>query len=282
MKPEQFQYPEGAAEPLVQRLHRTETGSGNLDRNQEERNPITPELREKYDKQLAALGELMKDSGVWWQLDGAMNISLYQKKRGGDYIGEHADIDMSVRRDELPKLQEYLRQKGYGLFIRTKDGKYRDWRRVGSEVFKVGRGESPHIVAIDETGVIRTDADLVKVEMAVIDVDDEGFPLANKARYPKEWLSDHLMELGGEELHLSHPARFLIWKIWMGRGYDEKDFELLARTGELKLEDIDAVERVLEDEVQKNNLEKEKDFAEAEAFVRNRLTKMRAILGSKS
>jgi len=187
MNSEESKYSEGAFEPVHQRLHRSETGStGGIARELTERPPITPELRERYDKEVVALGRLLNGAGAWWQLDGAMNVSLLQKEKGGDYIGMHADIDASVRRDELPRLEEYLKEKGYGLFLRTKDEEWRNWRRVGAEAFEIEKGVSPHFVAIDEEGVIRKDSELTKIEVSVIDFDAEGFPVANQVRYPAE------------------------------------------------------------------------------------------------
>ncbi len=272
MNPKEFEHPEGASEPVIQRTRAG--GDHDLKREMTERPPITPELREKYDRQLTTLAQLMKEAGTWWQLDGMMNVSLYRKQKGGDYIGQHADIDMAVRRDELQKLEGFFRSRGYGLFIRAKDGDFRDWRRVGHKAFHPTKGWSPHIVAIDDSGVIR-DSELKKVEISIIDFDQEGFPLANGVRYPKEWLGDRIMSLKGEEIHLSHPARLVMWKIWMNRGYDEKDFDLLAETNALTDKDVDDVEAVLREMARHNWWDKAPGFDRESAAIKARLGKLR-------
>ena len=104
-------------EPLIQEF-RPEEWPSRVIEDHLDRRPPTPEEREKMDRELIDLGNLMKDSNVWWQLDGALNISLSE----GDYIGVHRDIDVSFLREDIPKLETYLKERGYGLFLFKREG----------------------------------------------------------------------------------------------------------------------------------------------------------------
>ena len=242
------EWPKGPAEPVIQERTKSELGK-TFQSDESERPVITNVEREQAEAKLAALGKLMNNSHLWWQLDGSLNLSLRHKEQGGDYIGTHSDIDISILRQELPELETYLKEHGYALFLQSKDGENRSFRRIGSAHFArrvVGNTrETPYIAAIDDQGNIRTDVDLVRIQVSVIDTDSEGNPSERGLSYPKEWLEGTTTHLNGVPLVLSHPARHLLFKIWYTREYDNKDIQLWSEMNALSSADLNTLERLL-------------------------------------
>jgi hypothetical protein len=277
MSPE---WPKGPTEPLIQDLEKSEITSSRINAATPDRPEISEAEREQTEKELRALGELMGGSGLWWQLDGTLTASLRQKERGGDYIGAHSDIDISVLRSELPELEEYLKRTGYGLFLISRNGERRTFRRVSHTVF-TGRSlddtrEAPYIGAIDEHGNIRTDADLVRMQVAIVDIDTDGNPSERGVSYPKDWLEGEVITLDGVPLVLSHPARHLFFKIWHTRSYDEKDIDLIADMDLLTTEDLDTLERIVLSKASDPSwLKEKKHYVKDESMLRSRLAKLR-------
>lgn len=217
-----------------------------------ERPAVTTEVKEKMDRELIALGNLMQNSSVWWQLDGALNISLLK----GKYIGAHADVDISVMRDGINKLDEHLSSMRYGLFLTKKEGEARIYRRVSAKDFDRRDWDwQMCLAAIDEQGKIRFDADLPIIDVAVIEKGDKGEAIGWRGTVmPKRWLEGKIIDFHGTKINLSSPARLLFYKILFTRTYDLDDLKQLAETGELTLQDIQEVKTAVDPIL--------KDFAE--------------------
>jgi hypothetical protein len=242
------EWPRGRTEPVIQDINKSELGQS-VKASVSERPKMTSLEKEHLEARLIALGQLLGNSHVWWQVDGSLVLSLRKKEKGEDYIGVHSDIDVSVRRDELPALESYLKEHGYALFLQSKEGENRSFRRIGNGNFTrrmVGdTRETPYIAAIDEHGSIRTDTELVRMQVSVIDTDAEGNPSERGLSYPKEWLEGSVTDLNGTPLPLSHPARHLLFKIWYTREYDEKDIEVWAEMHALSTQDMDTLEHIV-------------------------------------
>lgn len=240
----------GPTEPVLQDLSRKAFKGPKMEKSgQRERIIVTDSARERMDKEMVALGTLMNGAPVWWQLDGSLNVSLRKKAQGGDYIGEHSDVDISVMKSELAELEDYLKERGYGLFLRSKDGNMRTFRRVGHGVFKgrklEGTWEAPYIMAMDERGEILPGVDLARIQVSIVDTDAEGNPEERDIVYPREWLTGEAVKVNGTSVMLSHPARYLLFKVLQMRDYDDKDLEELATLRTLTKEDISTVERLV-------------------------------------
>lgn len=205
-------------------------------KDDEERPQVTPELEEAMDKEILTLGNLMKGWDSWWQLDGSLNISLQR----GEYIGTHADVDMSILESDVVHLEVYLKERGYGLFAMTKDEDKRIFRRVGAQKFvHPDRDWHLRFGAIDENGKIRTDADLTTIDVAVTRRNARGDALGwRDVPLPEHWLKGETIDFKGVPINLSHPARFLFNKIWFMRKYDDTDLNIFAKMGALSMEDI--------------------------------------------
>ena len=281
------EWPKGATEPVIQDFKKSEITSSRIHTTTLDRPKISEVEREQTEKELKKLGELMGDSDVWWQLDGTLTASLREIKHGGDYIGAHSDIDISVLRSELPKLEQYLKEKGYGLFLISRNGDQRTFRRVGYKVFSSrslnGVREAPYIAAMDEQGNIRIDADLVRVQVAIVDIDTDSNPSERGVNYPKSWLEGETVTVNGVPIILSHPARHLFFKIWQTRGYDEKDIDLIAEMNLLTNKDLDTLENiVLSKAADPAWWEENKHYVKDDSVLRSRLAKLRKHLTEKN
>lgn len=264
--------------PLIQEVSKEEWPSRGFESEAPERPPVTPETKEKMDRELVALGNLMKDSGIWWQLDGALNISLLK----GEYIGTHVDVDISVLRNQVPEFEQYLAEHGYGLFLRKRDSTTGDriFKRVGAKAFERDeKGEwQLRIGAMDEAENINLKADLVSAEVAVVEKNTDGKPLGwGGAVLPEEWLTGETIDFHGTPINLSHPGRFLFNKIWFVRGYDQGDLEEFAKTNALSLDDVDDVEQLVTSVLE--NLEREKRMdTERAGRIRSRFPWLRELI----
>lgn len=243
------EWPTGPSEPLIQKIEKAKLNGNAFPENATERPAITDDEREKIEAGVSALAEIMEHSHVWWQLDGSLNISLRNKKQGLDYIGMHSDIDFSVLRHELPQFEEHLRKNGYGLFLRSREGSARSFRRVGNSVFTNrlldSTRETPYIAAINEQGEIRTDTGLTRAQVSVVDTDEHGDPNERGISYPREWLEGEQTTVNGVPIMLSHPARYLLFKIWFTRPYDYQDIKLFAELHAISKKDLETVEHIV-------------------------------------
>ncbi len=184
----------------------------------ESRPPITPELREKMDREIAAFGKLMEGSGIWWQLDGALTISIRNIAKGGDYIGMHKDIDFSVLSSDLTKLRNHIESQGYGLRYYKRDPKKDEmyfWRVPLGEVKPKWDGKL-RVVKIDEkTREIDTKADTVIAGPIIYRRGEQGEFLGWRGMtFPQKWLEGETVEVKGVKIPLSHPARFVFNKLF--------------------------------------------------------------------
>jgi hypothetical protein len=206
------------------------------------------EEREAMDSDINKLGKIFGGSNVRWQLDGALNISLMK----GEYIGVHKDVDLSIEADDLEKLDDQLGQQGYGLFLSTEhptDKTKRQMERVGPRQFREASGVHPMIVAIDEYGKIKENEKLNYIDVHLIKRDKEGNPLGHGGvKLPVKWCEPQPKEYQGTEINLSHPAKVAYFKIHGTRSLDANDLRILTEIGDLKVEDVDEISQVFEEE----------------------------------
>lgn len=246
MTPEQRRMSEERAEFHLQELPPWDDFEVNsVDENYERRQP-TPEQREQMIRTLEELGDLMAGTDARWQLDGAMNISLY----GGDFIGVHKDTDISVEPEDLPSLEGHLLRRGFALFeSQTRDDVNgpRRLKRVSADQVRRSGGENVAVNRVDERGKIIPGGDLNSIDLHLIRRDAEGRGVGNKGTpLPERWMFPSQRGMsGGPEISTSHPARTLYYKLYQGRNYDFTDLDRLAETGVLTEQDIDEVEQVL-------------------------------------
>ena len=216
-----------------------EDGLGNEDI---ERRPCTQKEKEKLNDSIEQLGDFFSGSDFLWQLDGALNISLYR----GEYIGIHKDIDVSIDSREIEKIESFIAKKGYGFFLSSwnQEKKQRTFERVDSTKFIKNRNLQWMIIAIDENGKRRHDGSLSHIDTHIIRWNEDGEPLGHyETTIPKEWLTPEVITFHGRKINCSNPALAAYHKLFFTRAYDDNDLKLLAQSGKLTLEDIDLVEQ---------------------------------------
>ena len=220
-----------------------------IDQQGSRREPTERE-REKMDKSLSALGQLFEGTGIRWQLDGALNISLMR----GEYIGIHKDLDVSIEADEMTLLEKKLGERGYGLFLSyLKDpeqprGK-KVMERVSAAMFldaaEKDHGRHPMIAAVDAKGLIREVGDLNFIDTHVVRRVD-GDPIGwHGVRLPQDWYEPVSTPFQGTELLLSKPAKVAYFKLHGTRSYDKTDLKLLAESGKMTATDVEQVATVM-------------------------------------
>ena len=217
--------------------------------------PPTPEARELMDKSLAALGRLFTGTGLRWQLDGALNISLIR----GEYIGLHKDVDISVEAEEMTLLEKKMSERGYGLFLSYSQENdpvgNKILERVNAAAFLVAAesdqtGKHPMIAAVDAEGKVRNDTDLNFIDTHVVRRLD-GQPIGWQGiKLPNEWYEPVPQKMQDTEIMLSHPAKVAYFKLHGERNYDATDLKLLAESGKLTLADVDQITQLITAEQQ--------------------------------
>jgi hypothetical protein len=231
-------------------LHRVQERPAFRDETQgafEIRPIATPEKTEEMDQKLLLLSNLLKGAGIRWQLDGAINISLWN----GSYIGAHKDVDLFIEPEDLEALEKHLYKKGYGLFLTSHhaQGETKTMTWVSASEFRQAHyGQS--LVALDENGNIRFHAPLNFMDVHLVQRDEKRRPLGQSGTpLPSEWYDPQPFVYQGHELFLSHPAKVAYFKLHKGRSYDLTDLLALAKTKVLTLKDVDTLEYVIEQEM---------------------------------
>jgi hypothetical protein len=264
-----------SSEFLVQEVSPDEWPSRNLDRGKERPVPTLAE-RDAMTRELVVLGKLLEDSGVWWQLDGALNISILRE----DYIGVHGDVDVSFIREDLPQLEKHLSLRGYGMFRYLQkeqpDGsKHRTLHRVGALEFRGGADAARdwwqlRLIAVDERGKFYRDSDHPVLDTAVMERNPAGRPTGwRDVVFPDRWLEGEAVDFHGVSINLSHPARFIFNKMFFRRHFDEKDLHQYAETGVVTAQNLDEVEQVL------GQLKRQEDMEDAVTWAERRIDQIR-------
>lgn len=240
---------EGTAELKFQERDPFDDFIDQIDQNGERRPPNDYE-KERMDYRLTKLGEIFAGSNVNWHLDGAMNISLLR----GDYIGVHKDVDISVDAKDVEQLVSHLENVGYGLFLSyasdpTSEKGKKTLERVGAKAFTEEEMAHLMIAAVDKAGKILDNEELNFIDVHLVKRDGEGNPLGyGDCPLPKEWFKPKVVEVNGQFINASYPAKVVFYKLHSTRNYDMTDLEKLAETGVITEDDLLQIEKAFEDE----------------------------------
>lgn len=216
----------------------------------DERREATAEEKKIMDANLIKLGKIFKNSDLKWHLDGALNISLLK----GEYIGIHKDVDISVEKFELRKLDNHLGKSGYGLFLSYSknpgDPKSKKiMERVGADKFGEAQKDGFMIASIDKDGKIDEEENLNLIDVHIIERNSNGKPIgSNDTELPNEWFEARSIDFKGEKLNIAQPIKVAYYKLHGIRNYDKTDLKKLAETGELNLDDVNNLEKIFEEE----------------------------------
>ena len=247
--------------PIVAEFSESEWPVRTIDAR-ENRPALTPEVREKMDRELIAFGKLMEGSHIWWQLDGGLNVSLRRIATGGDYLGLHKDIDLSIFADDLPRLRDHIESRGYGLFYYSKDDESgtRKFEEILDEEVKPRMGTKMRILAVDRaTGNIDVNADLMVAGPIIHYRNNEGQFIGWRGlAYPEKWLTGETIDFKGMTLMLSHPARFIFNKLFYPGKYHDEDLETMVRDMKsISTKDVEDISGVFDQLFAKIKQEKE-------------------------
>ncbi|MFA6131613.1 MAG: hypothetical protein WC702_00900 [Patescibacteria group bacterium] len=224
-----------------------EFSGGETDVVGEYREP-TAEQKEKFQKRLGRLSEIFTEADFQWYLDGATNISLYLGKQ----MRDHKDLDISVFREDLPKLRKLLARQGFDIFVNfIKGGRHLMSLATAEELAAADRTDLS-ICQVGVDGKIKKDADepFNFVDLHVHHKDGNGDTVIfyNGATLPKEFFVPIKKELpNGKIINLSQPAIVAYHKLHTNRPYDLTDLRKLRPF--LGEEDFKMLREGLENEI---------------------------------
>lgn len=191
----------------------------------------SPERKAEIERRLDQLGDIMDGASFDYHLDGAINVSLLQKK----FIRDHKDVDISVADDDLQALDEQIKKKGYVIVYADRD-KYTETHRClevvsAKEIAERKLGEL-QIAKVDKQGKIKDDyAELNFIDLHVPHRTDNGDIIIGgsgvslPAKYFQRIEKYHTQ--GGHEIPVSHPVVIAYHKVESGRDYDFQDISHL-------------------------------------------------------
>lgn len=225
--------------------------------------PPTPEQVAYMEERLDRLAELMANADFSWQLDGAINISLLEKR----FIRNHKDIDIGVFDDELDKVEEYLSGRGFRFakHVPGKDAADQRWIEfVSARDILVNGFDDIQLVQVDVSGSV-VDEPLAFMDLHIQHRDTEGNAVIRYtgAKIPQEFMQSHerYMTQSGKEIPIAHPALVAYHKIETGRSYDLQDISYLK--GQILDEDRVRVEEMIRGDYERTLIKFTPQFKEA-------------------
>lgn len=213
------------------------------------RRPCTKEEKEQLDLKIEKLADILKEANFYWQLDGALNISLYE----GGYIGVHKDLDISLDIKDIDEAEEFLTRKGLGLFLKvnTFSDHKKIYERVGVNRIKNNKHNLQLMIfAVDSKGEIKKDNESFGIDTHIIKRNYEGEAIGyHDTILPEHWIHPMVVNFHGKRVNCSHPASVAYYKLYSTRNYDDEDLKSLAKTGLLTNDDIDLIEKTFNEHI---------------------------------
>lgn len=203
------------------------TGADLEETTHEFRKP-TVEEEKWFKERVKRISEIFENADFLWYLDGAINISLYGDKQ----IRAHKDIDISVFREDLDKVEKLLRKEGFAIFINFEKNSKKFMKKVTVEELTTLDNPDLSICKVDPDGKIQKEsADPFNfTDLHVHRRDAEGNTIIsyNEVTLPKEYFEPIKKELpNGKKINLSQPAIVAYHKLHSDRPHDFKDLEKL-------------------------------------------------------
>ncbi len=230
----------------------------NVDNNVE-RQPLTPEQKEKIDSALEKLYFLFcGEPSINWKISGGLAISLLK----GQYIGTHKDIDITVAKEKLPLLQDMLEERGYAFFLKhggLSNKKLVQLERVDAEKFAqpLAKDIDRLIGAVDSHGNIKSSADLKFLDVLIGTLNQAGELVpehADDIGIPQEWLHPKYVYFNGMTFPVDYPGIVACSKIITEKPYnafDLRQLEAIRGRNALDIRDFDTIERVVSKVIKK-------------------------------
>ncbi len=220
-----------------------------IDKSGEYKEP-TSEQKEWFKKRIERVSEIFENADFPWYLDGAPNISLYGDKQ----IRHHKDLDISVFKEDLAKLEKLLAEQGFGIFVNYKEKGKNLMRKVTAKEIATLENSYLSICKIGPDGKIKreTEDPFNFVDLHVHSKDAEGNTVIfyNGVTLPKEFFKPIKKELpNGKKINLSQPAIVAYHKLHSNRPYDLMDLQKLRPY--LQQKDFQMLRKSLEEEIEK-------------------------------
>lgn len=235
------------------------------------RRPATEKEKEQMDKNLITLGKIFKNCYTNWHLDGALNISLANRK----YIGVHKDIDISIEKNELEKTETELEKNGYAFFLSHCDANGKNiMERINAQNSANDNLKHLMIAKINEQGKILTDEPLNFIDTHLVKRNEQGKPIGYAGvELPEEWFKAKPIDFKGEQINLSHPAKVAYFKVHSGRKYDQTDLYNFIEKNNLSFSDIKSVEKIFNDETKARENQVREIFGEVAEKIKDGMDK---------
>lgn len=226
-------------------------------RRMEEGKP-SPERIDQIKKTLESVTSIMNQSGVEYQLDGALNISLYKD----EFYRDHRDVDFSIFSKDLIKLIETFEINGYALFKLPK-GTDEEVNKNGILTHELLRSNDIEIknvsrqllffVKVNEKFEIDTQ-NYYPIDIHCLDQNASGdIVRPNGHTIPKKYWEnkpEHIFE-SGEKLSLNNPLILAYNKLIQGRQHDLKDVEHMIEIQMLTRKDLLEIDKLLQEDENK-------------------------------
>lgn len=207
----------------------------------------------EYGKELwtavTRVAHLFNALGVEWKFNGAINISLRNIAAGKkSFFRKHRDIDIQITSPLSGKqLAEKLRGLGYGVCTVKENSK----KEVMTIQFTGGAipAEGLRIFRLDSKGYPTYVPREPMIDLHV----GTGKTISGKD-LPSDWGKISALTVGGETLHLEHPASILYYKLLFRRKRDLIDIDSMLQNGQLEKNTIEAVRQVVGDDLHSTTL----------------------------
>ncbi len=222
----------------------------------------TPEQKEKFEKRIERVSEIFENANFQWYLDGAPNISLYGDKQ----IRGHKDLDVSIFKEDLSKLDSLLSGHGFGIFVNFEKNGKRLMKKVTTEELLTLEKPDLSICKVDSSGKIqkKTSDSFNFVDLHIHSKDAEGNTVIsyNGAALPKEFFEPVKKVLpNGKKINLSQPAVVAYHKLHSDRPYDLTDLQRLRPN--LQEKDFGMLKEILGREIKETDSKVKEKLQEA-------------------
>lgn len=214
-------------------------------------------------EKLDEFAQIFDEAGIHYVLDGALNISLYER----NFFREHRDIDFSIFSKDIPKLVRTLESKGYALFKFPKNvnekiaGGVLVHELIRPDEVDVSKIAREHIFFLKVGKNFEIDEENYECfDIHALDQDENGdIVRLNNTVIPKEFYLNNpqYKTISGKQIQLSHPAIFAYHKLLEGREHDFSDLEYALKNGFVSKSDLGKVVDFLKQDEQ-NGWDEEK------------------------
>lgn len=239
---------------------------GEIDEVGEYKEP-TPEQKEKFEKRIERVSEIFEGADFQWYIDGATNISLYKD----NLIRDHKDLDISVFKEDLVRLDELLTRQGFGIFVNFEEDGKRLMKKVTIEELETLDKPDLSICKVGPDGKIQreTPEPFNFVDLHVHSKNAEGNTVIfyNGATLPKEFFEPVKKKLSnGKEINLSQPSIVAYHKLHSNRPYDLTDLQRLRPN--LREKDFAMLRKCLKREIEETEIKIKDKLQEVWEFLK--------------